>query len=111
MESVENHPGYVGGDEVNYPSVSGVKSPDNQGKNRTNDEEVLNLMGHGKDGFTLAISGGGSVGMGVSHEAEIQGSDGLINRSGSDVGNFSVAGVEVGWDPPPPQVVVVVGDS
>nr|KAJ0217112.1 hypothetical protein LSAT_V11C300131500 [Lactuca sativa] len=100
MESVENHHGYVGGDEVNYPSVSGVKSTDNQGKNSTNDEEVLNVMGHGKDGFTLAISGGGSVGMGVSHEAEIQGSDGLIHRSGSVVG-----------DPPPPQVVVVVGDS
>ncbi|KAL7591227.1 hypothetical protein Lser_V15G34986 [Lactuca serriola] len=90
MESVENHPGYVGGDEVNYPSVSGVKSPDNQGQNSTNDEEVLNAMGHGKDGFTLAISGGGSVGMGASHEAEIQGSDGLIHRSGSVVGDIEV---------------------
>ncbi|KAI3509693.1 hypothetical protein L1887_25197 [Cichorium endivia] len=73
MESVENHPGY--GDEVNYP----------QGQNSTNDEEVLNVVG--KDGFTLAVSGG-SVGMGASHEAEIHGSDGLIRRTGSVVGDM-----------------------
>ncbi|XP_024967105.1 uncharacterized protein LOC112506977 [Cynara cardunculus var. scolymus] len=120
MESVENHPGYV--DEANYPSFSAPKSPDiNEtsdlnlsiqaqqstcppavrvageiGVSSTNDEEVLNTETatvHGRDGPSFAISGG-SVGMGASHEAEIHGSDALIHRTESVVGDMEpVTGV------------------
>ncbi|PWA77408.1 zinc finger, C3HC [Artemisia annua] len=120
MESVENHPGFI--DEVNYPSGSGVKSPDVNdnsdlnvsiqaqqsvcppavhvtgeiGVSSTNDDEVLNTDTttiHGRDGPSFAISGG-SVGMGVSHEAEIHGSDALIHRTESVVGDMEpVTGV------------------
>ncbi|GKA49491.1 zinc finger, C3HC [Tanacetum coccineum] len=120
MESVENHPCFI--DEVNYPSGSGVKSPDVNdnsdlnvsiqaqqsvcppavhvtgeiGVSSTNDEEVLNTDTttiHGRDGPSFAISGG-SVGMGVSHEAEIHGSDALIHRTESFVGDMEpVTGV------------------
>lgn len=114
MESVENYPGFV--DEANYPSTSAVKSPDLNdtsdlnvsiqaqqstcppmvrvsgeiGVSSTNDEEVLNTdttTVHIRDGVSFGISGG-SVGMGASHEAEIHGSDALIHRTDSVVGDM-----------------------
>nr|XP_043623022.1 uncharacterized protein LOC122594658 [Erigeron canadensis]XP_043623023.1 uncharacterized protein LOC122594658 [Erigeron canadensis] len=120
MESVENHPAFV--DEVSYPAGSSGKSPDLNdnsdlnvsipaqqstcppvirvageiGVSSTNDEEVLNTENttvHRRDGPSFAISGG-SVGMGASHEAEIHGSDFLIDRTVSVVGDMEpIAGV------------------
>ncbi|GJR39363.1 zinc finger, C3HC [Tanacetum coccineum] len=95
MESVENHPCFI--DEAQQSVCPpAVHVTGEIGVSSTNDEEVLNTDTttiHGRDGPSFAISGG-SVGMGVSHEAEIHGSDALIHRTESFVGDMEpVTGV------------------
>ncbi|CAN8304914.1 unnamed protein product [Cochlearia groenlandica] len=113
MESVENRPGDF--DDINYPSVATAQSADfndpstsgtkqsacfqpapvrfsaEQGISSINDgDEVLNtetVNAQGRDGPSLGVSGG-SIGMGVSHEAEIHGVDISVHRGDSVVGDM-----------------------
>ena len=110
MESVENYRGDAA-DDAHFSSPKNLGMPDvfvyddghqaqqsacaqPAGRSSTNpEEEVVNTAAetgtvHGRDTFSVGLSGG-SVGMGVSHEAEIRGAELSIHGYGEQVTDVS----------------------